>query len=72
MYYSIDRFEGEFAVCEDEEGNFLDIPKALLPADVREGTVLNEKNGRYTIDQAEEKRRRDLANQLQASLWEKE
>ena len=31
MEFVIDRFEGEFAVLEDENGSFQNIKKSLLP-----------------------------------------
>ena len=33
----IDRFEGEYAVCEEESGGFTKIPKVFLPGGCREG-----------------------------------
>ena len=35
----IDRFEGEFAVCEFD-GEMISIPKSSLPASAKEGTAL--------------------------------
>ncbi len=39
MNFTIDRFEGNFAVVETESGLFLNVPKVLLPGDVHEGDV---------------------------------
>lgn len=36
----VDRFEGDLAVVEDEEGRFFDLPRWFLPAAVREGDVV--------------------------------
>ena len=36
----IDRFEGEYAVCEEESGSFRKLPKVFLPAGSREGDCL--------------------------------
>lgn len=36
----IDRFEGEFAVVELDDGSFVNMPKAVLPESVREGDVI--------------------------------
>lgn len=35
--YIIDRFEGEYAVCEDEARQMHLLPRAQLPAGTREG-----------------------------------
>ena len=36
----IDRFEGEFAVVETD-GGFVNVPKAKLPAEAKEGAVID-------------------------------
>lgn len=38
MLITIDRFEGEYAVAEIEDGNFANIPKILFP-NAKEGDV---------------------------------
>ena len=40
MYAVIDRFEGKFAVVELPDGGFANLPRALVPADADEGSVL--------------------------------
>lgn len=37
---TIDRFEGQFAVCETDERVMLDIPKCEIPNDAKEGDIL--------------------------------
>lgn len=37
MNYIIDRFEGEYAVCELEDLRMVNIPKEALPHDAKEG-----------------------------------
>ena len=37
----IDRFEGDFAVIELPNGQMIDCPKALLPDNAKEGSILN-------------------------------
>ncbi len=36
----IDRFEGEFAVVELDDGSFVNMPKVVLPEDVREDDII--------------------------------
>lgn len=72
MRYIIDRFEGEFAVCEDETGAMHDFKKAQLPPNVAEGDVLQSKDGGFVIDANQTARRRaDIKRKLE-SLWEEE
>lgn len=40
-HYTIDRFEGEWVVLEDASGHTFSVPREWLPADAREGDVLN-------------------------------
>ena len=41
MRIIIDRFEGKIAVVELEDGSIIDCPKALLPANAKEGSIIN-------------------------------
>lgn len=54
----IDRFEGDFAVVQ-ADGKWLDISKSLLPPDAARGDILIEQNGRYAVDKALTKTRRE-------------
>ncbi|MGB4589404.1 MAG: DUF3006 domain-containing protein [Clostridiaceae bacterium] len=40
MRLTVDRFEGEYAVCEMENGEFVDIPRKALPEGIAEGSRL--------------------------------
>ncbi len=61
MYYSIDRFEGEWAVLiDDESGEAVQILRIELPAEAEEGGICRLENGMYFYD-AEETARRRLA-----------
>ena len=47
--YTVDRFEGsEWAVLEDERAQPLRVPRNWLPADAREGDVINASVGTGT------------------------
>lgn len=50
MEFIIDRFEADIAVLEDENGNFTEISKALLPKNAKEGDCVVFANGTYTIN----------------------
>ena len=64
----IDRFEGEYAVCEQEDGSFRKIPKVLLPPGSREGDCLvQDKAGDWQTDRAATRERRErLRKKLEA------
>ncbi len=38
--YTVDRFEAETAVLENDRGETVNVPRAQLPAGAREGSVL--------------------------------
>ncbi|TAH74978.1 MAG: DUF3006 domain-containing protein [Anaerolineaceae bacterium] len=49
--YIVDRFEGIYAVCEDEDKIFVNIERHLIPIDTKEGDcLLMNENGELTID----------------------
>ncbi len=58
---SIERFEGETALCEDAQGNRQELPRALLPPDAREGDLLRDGPGGWEIDREGTARRRHAA-----------
>ncbi|MBR1529261.1 MAG: DUF3006 domain-containing protein [Oscillospiraceae bacterium] len=57
MIYSVDRFEGEYAVLE-HDGNFSDFHKSRLPAELKEGDLLEWSDEAWHIlhDETEQKR----------------
>lgn len=40
MLVTIDRFEGNYAVCELEDGKFANLPKDFLPKGSKEGSKI--------------------------------
>lgn len=69
MSYIIDRFEGRFAVCEDENGNFINIEKNIISMEAKEGDVLIFINDMYEVDvTATSKRKKDI-KRLASELW---
>lgn len=55
MRFTIDRFEEEFAIVELENGDMVEIPRAILPIEAKEGDILS-----ITIekDETEERKKR--------------
>ena len=40
MLLVIDRFEGDFAVCEDANKNIVNIKREIVPKEAKEGDIL--------------------------------
>ncbi len=72
MSLTVDRFENGFAVCERADGGMTRIPIGQLPAEVQEGSILREENGKYTLCLGQEAARRGrLEDKLAAILKKK-
>lgn len=52
MRFTIDRFEGDYAIIQSFEGKMIEIPKSIVPDEAVEGNVLN-----ITIDKKESEER---------------
>lgn len=68
--YIIDRFEGDFAVCENYDTEEMkDILREKLPLDAKEGDILlQDENGNFCIDYEETKLRKEKMEMLRKSL----
>ena len=64
MKVIIDRFEDNYAVVELEDKRTINMPKELLPADAKEGSVIS-----IMIDQKETDNRRKRIEGLMNQLW---
>lgn len=40
MKYTVDRFEGKFAVVELEDKKFVNIPREAIPPEAKEGDII--------------------------------
>lgn len=69
MKVIIDRFEGNYAVCEKENGKMIDIRKDCLPKEAKEGDVLDIKGDKIIIDVNETERRKKEIEELTKDLW---
>jgi hypothetical protein len=65
----VDRFEGEFAVVELEDGKMVNINKMKLPLGVEEGMVIHISES-ITINIDETKKRKREIEKLTEDLWE--
>ncbi|NLN59034.1 MAG: DUF3006 domain-containing protein [Gammaproteobacteria bacterium] len=64
MNLTIDRFEGNFAVCETETREMVNIPLLVLPGAV-EGDIIN-----IVIDKSETEQQRKKIEKLMNDVWE--
>lgn len=69
MKYIIDRFEGEYAICQDENRKMVNIEKVRIPAEAKEGYVLIQQGDRFIIDIDETNRRKQKIQRLMDELW---
>lgn len=67
---TVDRIEGEYAVCELEDGSFKDILLSDLPSELKEGSMLVYSNGTYSIDYAAQEERKAKLFALQNSIFD--
>ena len=66
----IDRFEGTYAICEDQEKKMFAISLNELPQGAKPGDVLQISGaGELTVDQEETQRRRKKMAGLQSKLF---
>ena len=66
----IDRFEGTYAICEDQEKKMFAISLNELPQGAKPGDVLQISGaGEFSVDQEETQRRRKKMAGLQSKLF---
>lgn len=64
MKYTIDRFEGEYAVVELENQKFVNIPRSAIPAEAKEGDVIS-----VIIDKVGTEARKKHIKKLMDDVW---
>ncbi|MCI7085823.1 MAG: DUF3006 domain-containing protein [bacterium] len=69
MRYIIDRFEGDTAVLEDENKEFLNVPKSILPENSNESDCLVFEDGKYIIDEETTKELKEEISDLMDELF---
>ncbi|WP_346913928.1 DUF3006 domain-containing protein [Clostridium sp.] len=65
----IDRFEKEYAVCERENMEMINIPILYLPKGVKEGDCLDLVNDKYVFNHKETERLKKEIEKLTEDLW---
>lgn len=69
MKVAIDRFEGNYAVCEKDDRTMLNIEIKNIPEAAKEGDVLNVEGDNITIDAEETATRKAEIEELSRNLW---
>lgn len=68
--YSVDRFEGEYAVLENRKTNEIKhVKKDMLPENIREGSILQYVNGKYTYNKGLTKEETNKIQDRMNKLW---
>ena len=71
-FYSIDRFVGNFAICENQTtGEFINIPKVLIPKQSKETDILKFENNKFTIDKNQTEIKKEEIKDLATSLFKR-
>lgn len=70
MKVVIDRFEGDYAVCEKEDRTMMNIERHRLPENAGEGDVLLIEGERILLDAEETASRKQKIQSMMDSLWE--
>lgn len=70
MEYIVDRLEDEYIVCEDQDGNIINIKQNIVEERVHEGDVLVSKDGKYIVDKTKTLNRKKYIEELVDDLWE--
>jgi hypothetical protein len=69
MRVVIDRFEGGYAVCEEEDRAMINIEKRRLPKGVKEGDVLIINGDVIKIERQETNQKKEENKKLMDELW---
>ena len=70
MKYTIDRISEMVIICEDENGDMIKVKASALPEGVREGDILTEADGMWTLEREETESRRQRIREKLRGLTE--
>ena len=71
MSMTVDRIEGDFAICELENGEIKNIPLENLPFGIKEGNIISENEKGFFIDVFEEQERIKRIEEKMKKLFNK-
>lgn len=70
MKVIIDRFEGNYAVCQKEDMSMVNIEKRRIPVAAKEGDVLILSDKCISIDKEETERLKKQMEKISEDIWE--
>ncbi|GAA0694683.1 DUF3006 domain-containing protein [Clostridium cadaveris] len=71
--YIVDRIEGSFAVCEEEDGTMENISLEKIKGDIRDGVILLETcKGYFRVDEEKTKEREKEVQDFMKGMWSDE
>lgn len=70
MYLCIDRFEGDFAICEDENLKIVKIDRKKIKSQAKEGDILKFDNNFYIVDFDETAHRKTKNYKIQQKIFD--
>ena len=70
MRVIIDRFEGDFAVCEKADRTMLNVKRTQVPPEAKEGDTLIIDGDSIIIDPATTEKRKNAVNKLFSDLFQ--
>ncbi len=69
-FLSIDHFEDDYAICQDDDEGLHEIDRALLPPSAKPGDILKlSSDGAWIVDLVETARRKENILNLQNKLF---
>ena len=69
MKVTIDRFEGNFAICEKSDRTMISISKDKVPSGAKEGDILSIEGDNIKIDTSGTAKRKKVVDDLMNNLW---
>lgn len=70
MKITVDRIEGEYAICEQENRQMINIPLKDIPFLLKEGDVIEINGNSYKFDAEETKKKKKKIEDMTKGLWE--
>ena len=70
MKLIVDRFEGDYAVCEKEDGAMMNVEKDRLPKGTKEGDILILEGESIFIDNNATLERKKYIEDLMEDMWD--
>ncbi|MGN0973500.1 MAG: DUF3006 domain-containing protein [Bacilli bacterium] len=70
MRFIVDRIENEFAVCENENKDIVNIPITELPSNITEKSIIDYIDSQYIINDEEKIKREETIKEKMNSVWD--